>query len=160
MRSIFGFMKQKHEEYLNSPFTFHKIEERLFTTRDDETLTINPDTGEYYVMRKVAKDKKILHDSLTYTKLFVDSAKRLMSLSPSALKVLVYGMVTAKPVSLSVILNPSDVCLFCEIGISSYNNAIYELLTSKIIAKKLGSSIEFWFDPNVFFNGNRLRVCK
>jgi hypothetical protein len=38
-----------------------------------------------------------------------------------------------------------------------YNNII-ELLDKRILSRKLGSSIEFWFDPNLFFNGNRIRV--
>lgn len=153
-------MSKKHEEYLNSPYRFDGIEERSFMTKSDETLTVNPETGEYYTMRKVSKDKTILHDSFVYTKLFVDNAKKLMSLSPSAIKVLLYGMATVKPMSEIVVLNNPDVCVFCEISSSTFNNAIYELLNSKILSKKLGSNIEFWFDPNVFFNGNRVKIYK
>jgi len=38
-----------------------------------------------------------------------------------------------------------------------YNN-LMELLDKRILSRKLGSSIEFWFDPNLFFNGNRVKV--
>lgn len=153
-------MSKKHEEYLNSPYSILNIEERMFTTKENEELAINPETGEYFTMRKVAKDKKILHDSMVYTKLFAENVKTLMTLSPSAIKVLLYGMATVKPMSEVVVLNGPDVCVFCDISSSTFNNAIYELLNSKVLSKKLGSSIEFWFDPNVFFNGNRVKMIK
>ena len=153
-------MKAKYEEYLNSPYRIEGVEERIFTTKENEELAINQDTGEYYTMRKVAKNKKILHDSLTYTKLYIHSVKRLMDLSPSALKIMMYGMSVVRPLSMVVVLNQPDVCVFCGISLSTYNNAMYELLNSKILSKKLGSYIEFWFDPNVFFNGNRVKLIK
>lgn len=153
-------MSKKHEEYLNSPYRILNIEERMFTTKENEELAINPETGEYFTMRKVSKDKKILHDSMVYTKLFAENVKTLMTLSPSAIKVLLYGMATVKPMSEVVVLNGPDVCVFCDISSSTFNNAIYELLNSKVLSKKLGSSIEFWFDPNVFFNGNRVKMIK
>lgn len=153
-------MSKKHEEYLNSPYKILNVEERMFTTKEDERLTIDPETGEYFTMRKVSKDKKILHDSMAYTKLFAENVKILMTLSPSAVKVLLYGMATVKPLSEVVVLNGPDVCLFCEIGSSTFNNAIYELLSAKVLSRKLGSSIQFWFDPNIFFNGNRVKMIK
>jgi hypothetical protein len=48
--------------------------------------------------------------------------------------------------------------LQCDISQASYYNGIKELVKEKIIAKKLGSSIEYWLNPNIFFNGNRLKL--
>lgn len=153
-------MKEKHEEYLYSPYRMTGIQERVFTTKSDETLTVDPETGMYYAFRKLSKDKKMLHDELVYTKLFVDSLSQLLSLSPSALKLLVYAMCKVRPLSQVVIITQEDVCSTCDFSASTFSNSLYELLRSKIISKKLGSNIEYWFDPNVFFNGNRLRIKK
>lgn len=150
----------KHEAYFESPYRLRNIEERMFTTREDETLTVDPESGQYYTMRKIAKDKKLLHDGLVYTKLFQDSILFLARLSGSGLKVMLYAMATVKPLSETVILNIPDVALFCDLSNSSCYTAIGELLDKKLISRKLGSNIEFWFDPNVFFNGNRLRIIK
>ena len=150
----------KHEAYFESPYRLRNIEERMFTTREDETLTVDPESGQYYTMRKIAKDKKLLHDGLVYTKLFQDTILFLTRLSGSGLKVMLYAMATVKPLSETVILNIPDVALFCDLSNSSSYTAIGELLDKKLISRKLGSNIEFWFDPNVFFNGNRLRIIK
>lgn len=153
-------MAKKYEEYINSPYRINGIEERNFTTRADEELTVNPETGVYYTMRKIAKDKTILHDGFVYTKIFQDSMDKLIDLSHPALKIVVYAMCTVKPLSEIVVLNTPDIAIACNIAVSTAYNAVYELLDKKVISKKLGSSIEFWFDPNVFFNGNRVRVVK
>lgn len=143
---------------MHNPYRIMGIEERNFTTKEDETLTVDPETGQYYAMKRISKNKTVMHDSLVYTKLFQDSIKQLMCLSYSSLKVFLYGTSTVRPLSETIILNPADVCLFCNIGNSSFYTAIDELLSSGIVKRKLGSRIEFWFDPNVFFNGNRIKV--
>jgi hypothetical protein len=151
---------KKFDSYLNNPYKIEGIEKRSFITKENETLTMDPETGDYYTMRKVSKDKIIPHDGLTYTKFYVSSFSRLMNLSPSSLRVLFYIMTSVKPLSTSIILNPPDVCEACQFSPSTYINVITDLLDNKILAKKLGSVIEFWFDPNIFFNGNRLRIYK
>ena len=136
------------------------VEERVFTTRSGETLTVDPETGTYYTMREISKDKKSLHDGLVYTKLFTSSVAGLMDLPYPAFKILMYAMANVRPLSQTVMLNPSDVIEFCKIANGTYYNNLYVLLDRKLISRKLGSTIEYWFDPNVFFNGNRLRVKK
>jgi hypothetical protein len=83
-----------------------------------------------------------------------------MQLPHPALKIVLYAMSTVKPLQEVVILNSADVCLMCDIAPSTFYNNVYDLLDRKIISRKLGSSIEFWFDPNIFFNGKRIKVCK
>ena len=85
---------------------------------------------------------------------------QFMELPHSSFKVLMYAMCTVRAMSQVVVLNAADVCLACGMGNSTFYNAVYDLLNRKILSKKLGSSIEFWFDPNVFFNGNRIRISK
>ena len=153
-------MNKKFEEYINSPYRMHGLSERIFTTRSDETLTVDPETGRYYTVREVSKDKRMLHDELVYTKLFGSSVQQLMSLPHPALKILLYAISSVKPLSQTVVLNADDVSQYCEIANGTYYNNLYVLLERKILARKLGSNIEYWFDPNIFFNGNRLRVSK
>jgi hypothetical protein len=148
----------KHESYLRSPYKFESINERMYTTKEDESLTVDPETGQYYAIRKVAKDKRVIHDSLVYTKLFQDRVHLLYDLNYASLKILIYAMATVKPFSEVVVLNPPDVKIVCGVGSSTFYDSINYLLNSKILSKKLGSTIEFWFDPNIFFNGNRVSV--
>lgn len=155
---IFGVMKR--EAYINNPYRIDGVDERLYTTKEDEKLTIDPETGEYYTMRKLGKNSKILHDSLVYTKLFHGSLGRIVKLTPSAMKLLIYAMSSLKPLSQVIVLNPPDCCIACEISTASVYDGVKNLLDNDIIRKKLGSSIEFWFDPNVFFNGNRVKMLK
>jgi hypothetical protein len=57
-------MKQK--EYLQNPFKPTGIELKEYTTSDAETITVDPNTGELYSMKKLPKNKKVLHDSRTH----------------------------------------------------------------------------------------------
>ena len=153
-------MKKQFEEYLYSPYTMEGIAERAFITKTDETLTVDTKNDKYYTIKEVPKNKRVMHDELVYTKLFVSSVKPLMSLPHTSLKILLYAMSTVKPLSQIVFITEEDVCLTCGFSKSTFLIGLYELLERKILCKKLGSSIEFWFDPNIFFNGNRLRVYK
>ncbi len=136
------------------------VAERSFMTKEDETLTMDPETGDYYTMKKVSKNKNILHDELPYTKLFIGNLNKLIELSNPALRVMLYAMTNVKPIQQTVMLNVPDVALACNLASSTVYNAIYELLDKGFISKKLGSYIDYWFDPNIFFNGNRLRIYK
>lgn len=151
-------MNRKFEEYLNSPYKMLGITERMYTTKTGETLTVDPETGQYYTIRKVSKNTSSPHDDLVYTKMFQSGISQLMDMPHQALKILMYAMSTVKPLSQTVILNPPDVIEFCKMANGTYYNNLYVLLERKTLSRKLGSSIEYWFDPNMFFNGNRIRV--
>jgi hypothetical protein len=153
-------MKKKHEEYLYSPYKINGIVEKMYMTKSNETLTVNPETGKYYTMREVSHNKNILHDKLTYTKLFQSGVESIMDLSGPSLKIVLYAMSVVKPLSEIVVLHASDVCTACKIAEKTFYNNILELLEKRILCRKMGSSIEFWFDPNIFFNGNRVNVSR
>ena len=149
---------RKYEEYLYGPYKMNGLVERFYIPKRGEKITMDPETGQLYAMKKIDKDKSILHDELSYTKLFQSGIGVLLDLPTPALKMLLYAMSTVKPLSETVIIHGPDVCAACKIANGTFYNNLYELLDRKIISRKLGSSIEFWFDPNVFFNGNRVRV--
>lgn len=150
-------MNKKHEEYINSPYKMLGITEKLYTTKSDETITIDPDTGQLYSMKKISQNRSMLNDELVYTKLFQSGVAPLLSLSHSSLKIILYAISIVKPMSEVVILHSSDVCEACGIAQKTFFNNIVELLDKRILSRKLGSSIEFWYDPNIFFNGNRVK---
>ena len=150
---------KNHEAYLDSPFKVIGIEERHFVTRESEEVLQLTDGDDLYAVRRIPKNKMQLHDSMTYTKLFQDSFKAFMNLSPAALKIVLYSMCHIRPLSKVAILHTPDLMVHCGIkSESTIKTAISELVTEKILARKLGSSIEFWVNPNVYFNGNRLRL--
>lgn len=151
-------MNKKHEEYLNSPYKMNGIVERAYTTKTDETLTVDPETGQMYTMKKVSQNKRVLHDGMVYSKLFQESVAVLMDLSHPSLRIIIYAMSVVRPLSESVMLHVSDVCVSCGMAEKTFYNNLMELLDKRILSRKLGSSIEFWFDPNLFFNGNRVKV--
>ena len=150
---------KKYESYLNSPFKVEGVETRQYVQKVDEKLWVDPETSELDSVKRVPKSREQLNDTMPYTKLFVDSRSILLKLSGTGLKVLVYGICIIRPLSQTVVLNIPDIQV--ETGIASPNTirtAISELIEAGIVAQKLGSNIEFWVNPNIFFNGNRLRL--
>jgi hypothetical protein len=150
---------KKYESYLNSPFRVTGVESRQYIQKVDEKLWVDPETSEMYSVKRVPKNREQLSDTMPYTKLFVDSRTILLKLSGTGLRVLVYAICTIRPLSQTVVLNTPDIQV--EANLASPNTvrtAIGELIEAGIIAQKLGSNIEFWVNPNIFFNGNRLRL--
>jgi hypothetical protein len=150
----------KHDAYFDNPYKYMNIEERAYVAKTGEEITANVQTGELFVMKKIAGNKVVMHDSRVYTKIFQESVHQLCTLSTGSWRIFMYALATIKPLSETVVLNSPDVMLFCNIGKTSFYDGIIELLDKKILCKKLGSSIEFWFDPNIFFNGNRVKMVK
>jgi hypothetical protein len=150
---------KKYEAYLQTPFKVLGIEERQYTTKHDEEVWQMKDGDDLYAVRKIPKNKMSLSDTSAYTKLFNDNLKDLMNLTGTGLRLLVYGACTIRPLSQTVVYHIPDIQV--ATGISSPNTikaGITDLIENKIIAQKLGSNIEFWVNPNVYFNGNRLRL--
>lgn len=151
---------KKYESYLESPFVVEGIVEKAYTTKEDTSLWQDlVDEQQLYEVKKVSKNKVVLHDPIQYAKLYVGSFDVLMNLTGSSMKVLVYAMCTIRPLYQVCFLHAPDIMLRCGFkSESTVRNAIVELLEAGIIAQKLGSSIEFWVNPNVFFNGNRIKI--
>jgi hypothetical protein len=151
---------KKYESYLNSPFKIEGISEKQYITKEDENLW-ETQNGDLYVAKKISKNKRVINDSMVYTKLFVDGRDTLMKLSGSALKILMYGMCSIRPLSKVVIFHTPDVKAVTGFASdATVRSAICELIEAQVIAQKLGSTIEFWINPNIFFNGNRIRLMQ
>ena len=150
---------KKYESYLQSPFKLYGIEEKHYVTRQDEEVMQLTDGDDLYAVRKIPKSKMQMHDSLPYVKLFTDAWSHFRELSPLATKVIVYAVSNMRPLSQVVLLNPPDIMVQCSIkSPNTVRGAVEDLIEHHIIAQKLGSNIEFWINPNVLFNGNRLRL--
>jgi hypothetical protein len=149
---------KKYESYLNSPFKVDGLIERQYVTKADEQIWEGAN-GELYVAKKMDRSRVSLTDSMPYTKLFVDNRSLLLKLSGTGLKVLVYAMCTIRPIQQVCILNIPDIQVeTCISSPATIRAAICDLIEAGVIAQKLGSNIEFWVNPNIFFNGNRLRI--
>jgi hypothetical protein len=81
-----------------------------------------------------------------------------MELPTPSLKMFIYAMDRLKPLQETVFLHSDDCMVVCGFkSVTSYREGIRGLIDQKIIARKIGSNMEYWINPNVLFNGNRLR---
>ena len=145
--------------FLENPFRVEGLEMRQYVQKTGEQLMLDPNTDELLAVRRVGKSKEQLNDTKVYTKLFTDNLDTLMTLPSSGMKLLLYAMCKVKPLKDNVFLNIDDCLLVCGFkSATSYREGVKALLDARVIARKIGSHMEFWVNPNVFFNGNRLRL--
>jgi len=148
------------ESYLNNPFKPEGIVDRAFEPKEESKIWVDPETGESYNVTKIVTGKTELHDPMMYTKVYMSAFLHLNDLNYSAVKVFNYMVHTLKSNRDTVYLNCADVELNCKISQASYYTAIKALIEAKVIAKKVGSTMEFWINPNILFNGNRTKIVK
>lgn len=147
------------QSFLQNPFKVEGITTISYVQKVDEKLVIDHETGEAYTMKKVPKNHQHQHDSKVYVKLFQDGSDKLLSLPHAALKILIYGMCSVRPLADIVYLNVDDCMVRCGFkSATSYRDGIKALIEANILARKVGSTMEYWVNPNIFFNGNRLRL--
>jgi hypothetical protein len=152
-------MKQK--EYLQNPFKPTGIEFKDYMTSDNETITVDPKTGELYTMKKVSRNKQILHDSKIYIKLFQDKSDVLINLPYQSMRVFFYICSRVRPMRDYVYLSKDDItAVLGDISEPTLRTAIGGLLEANIIARKMGSNIEYWLNPDIIFNGSRLKLIQ
>lgn len=152
-------MKQK--EYLQNPFKPTGIELKEYMTSDSETITIDPNTGELYSMKKLPKNKKVLHDSKIYIKLFQDKSDVLMNLPYQSMRIFFYICSRVRPMRDYVFLNKDDItAALGNMSEPTFRLAINGLIEANIVARKMGSSLEYWLNPDIMFNGSRLKLVE
>ena len=150
---------RQNESFLENPFKVDGISLRQYIPKANEQLMVDPNTAELLAVRRLGKSKDQLSDSKVYTKLFTDNLEAFMALPSSGMRLLFYAMCKARPITDSIFLNIDDCLLVCGFkSPTSYRDGIIALLEAKIIARRVGSNIEYWINPNVFFNGSRLRL--
>lgn len=150
---------KKYESYFTNPFKVNGLISRQYTPKVKEELVVDPNSGEMYTMRKVPKNSEQLHDPAVYTKVYQDQLELLVGLSPASMKIVLYMICNMSPLSDAIVLSVPDLMVALDIKSSvTVRNSIMEVLDKRIIAQQLGSNIQFWINPNIFFNGNRLRL--
>ena len=148
------------ESYLNNPFKPEGIVDRSFEPKEESKIWVDPETGESYNVTKIVTGKTEMHDPMMYTKVYMSAFLHLNDLPYCAVKVFNYMVHTLKSNRDTVYLNCADIELNCKISQASYYTAIKELIKAKVIAKKIGSTMELWINPNILFNGNRTKLVK
>ena len=101
-------------------------------------------------------------DESQFLKVYTKNIKAIFDLKPSTQKILQYLMSTLQgtPNAEGVYLSwfrASEYFSEEDINISraSFHRAMNELLQKKFIAESIDPNM-FWFNPNLFFNGNRM----
>lgn len=147
-------------EHLTSPF---KVKEgtiiecfKRIEGGDYELADIN--SGEVSVFTKAAKNKRVVVDRGNYVKVFKGNNEVIRALSVRGKEFMFYLMLHIGIHSGIIILECSVVCEWCGWKKSTYYLALEELLEKNIIARKKGSTIEFFVNINYVFNGSRLKV--
>jgi hypothetical protein len=150
---------RQNEAFLENPFRVDGLEMRHYMQKEGEQLMVDPETSELLSVRRVPRNKEQLHDTKVYTKLFTDNIDTFMTLPGAGMKLLLYGMCKVRPLQDSIFLNVDDCLLVCGFkSVTSYREGVKALIDARILARKVGSYMEYWVNPNVFFNGNRLRL--
>lgn len=148
------------DAYISNPYKPEGIVQRSFEPNEDAKIWVDPETGESYNVTKIVKGKTEMHDPMMYTKVYLSAFMHLNDLTHSAVKMFNYMVHTLKANKETVYLNCADIEVQCKMSKATYYSAIKELIEAKIIARKLGSSMEFWINPNILFNGNRTKLVK
>lgn len=127
-------------------------------------MTTDADTGE---MTKVA-GLHVVEDieRNQFVKLYAGEVRRLLELKPTALKVVQYliAEVQKHPNADGIYLHWLDCEAYLseqdiDIGRSSFNRAMRELLEKQIIAESHRPNL-YWINVAVIFNGNRYRFIR
>jgi hypothetical protein len=147
-------------EYLNSPFKVidGAIKECFKRVEGGDYELADTSSGEINVFRKAAKNKRVLVDTANYVKFFREGLVIVSGLGFGALSMFIYIAINLKP-HIDVISLPCDiVCKSCNFSRRSYYRNISLLIEKQVIARKQGSSIEFFVNINYVFNGSRLKI--
>jgi len=136
------------------------IGKRIIITNEEEIQSVDQNTGEMFYMKKLAKSKEVTHDALTYTKVFNKEIDRMYDMSINGYKLLLYCIYNLQPNKDTIVLHPETCMKECKMKRTSYFAATKELKSRNIIKQKLKFNCEYYINPNIFFNGNRLRIYK
>lgn len=115
-------------------------------------------TGEVRTFTEASKNRRVIVDTGNYAKVFKGNEKVIRGLSDKGRFFLFYIIFNIGIHTDTIILECSVVCEWCGWKKSTYYGAVEEIILKGIIARKKGSSIEFFVNLNYVFNGSRLKV--
>ena len=146
------------EQIKPNQFELIGIGKRIFVTKEEEVQSVDQKTGEMFYMKKIPTMKEVSHDSLVYTKVFTGGIENMYDMSVNGYKLFLYCIYNTKPNSDTIVLQPQTCMEVCKMKKTSFFQAINELKERDIIRKKEKFSYVYQINPNVLFNGNRLRL--
>jgi hypothetical protein len=147
-------------EYFKNPFPIKEgaIKECFKRIEGGDYELADTSSGEINVFRKAAKNKRVLVDTSNYVKIYKAAFPVLISLSRMSLITFWYIAENLKPHNDTIYLDCEIVGNECGFKRTAFYGAISELIDKKVIARKTGSSVEFFVNINYVFNGSRLKV--
>lgn len=143
----------------SSPYTVELYGKYVVPKEDHQTMF--KEDGTMCGVYEIPKGSIRACDTAKYSKLFKNSSKAIANLSDTALKLFMY-------IHEHLEINSDVICIIREEYLAYYgyapNNkyayyqAIEGLLKAEIITKKAGSTVCYWVNPNVIFNGDRTKL--
>ncbi len=144
----------------HTPFlVLDDIKYTKYYSREKPITLVDENTGEYYKAEKQGKLMTGFHDSSKYSKLFTNGKLKLANLSSPGVKVFCYIMMNCSPNHEDICLHPQEIAK--DMGYKdqrSVYEGLVDLLNVELIARKTGYQSCFWINPNLFFNGDRLKL--
>lgn len=117
--------------------------------------------GVPHGLYEIPKGKTIPVDVARYSKLFKDSGMLIANLNEAAIKMFMY-------IHEKLPINSDQICITREDYLEyygyaptnkyTYYQAIEGLLKARIMAKQAGSTVCYWINPNILFNGDRTKL--
>ena len=147
-------------DYSENPFKVieGEIKEVFKRIEGGDYRLADVDSGEVNVFTKAARNKRVIVDTGNYIKIYRRGAMVASKLSQGSIALFFYILIHLKPHMDDISLDSGTVCKWSDISERTFYRAISELLEKNIIARKKGSSIEFFVNINYVFNGSRLKV--
>ena len=152
--------KMDEIEYFDNPFKVKEgvIKECFKRVEGGDYELADTSSGEINVFRKAAKNKRVLVDTGNYVKIYKDVFHVLITMSRLSMVTFWYIAEHLRPHQDTIYLDSRIVGEECGFKRTAFYEAISELLEKNIIARKKGSSIEFFVNINYVFNGSRLKI--
>lgn len=147
-------------EYFSNPFKVKEgvIKECFKRIEGGDYELADTSSGEVNVFRKAAKNKRVLVDTGNYVKIYKSVFPVLNSMSRLSIVTFWYIAEHLKPHQDTIYLDSGIVGEECGFKRTAFYDSIAELIEKGVIARKKGSSIEFFVNINYVFNGSRLKL--
>lgn len=147
-------------EYLYNPFkvTEGKIKEVFKENKGAPFEMADVKTGEVSFFQKVTRVVKVIVDTSNYVKIYRGNSHVIYNFTLKEFLLFHYIIDNMGIHTGIVVLDCETVCKVTKMSRSSFYLSVSHLLSKGIIARKKGSTIEFFVNINYVFNGSRLKV--
>lgn len=116
------------------------------------------DEGTERILIETDRNKQRLSDSANYTKTFGYAGSIVRKLKPPVHMLFSYCMFHLPINNDIIMLYPNDVCDWCGFVPSTFYKAVTDLVARLVLARRIGARMDFFFNPNIFYNGDRTKL--